>query len=173
VTEAGDSPNVKEGQIITMRKLRDENSALKRKDGKLVERAGHSGHKPRTMLMGITRASLQTESFISAASFQETTKVLNEAAVSRERGQPERLEGERDRGSLDPCRYRHPRLPKGRGVRKGRVHQVDVREVDRAGDRRVNHHSQTPSPKWRGGISPRNGRRKRPSPPQPAEHRDQ
>ena len=82
VTDAGDSPNLKEGQIVTMRKLRDENSALKRKDAKPVEARPAKPATARTMLQGITRASLQTESFISAASFQETTKVLNEAAVS-------------------------------------------------------------------------------------------
>ncbi len=82
VTEAGDSPNVKVGQIITMRKLRDENSALKRKDAKLIEARQATPATSRQLLMGITRASLQTDSFISAASFQETTKVLNEAAVS-------------------------------------------------------------------------------------------
>jgi DNA-directed RNA polymerase subunit beta' len=82
VTDAGDSPNMKEGQIVTMRKLRDENSALKRKDAKPVEARPAKPATARTMLQGITRASLQTESFISAASFQETTKVLNEAAVS-------------------------------------------------------------------------------------------
>ncbi len=82
VTSAGDSANVKEGQIINLRKLRDENSVLKRKDGKLVETRPATPATSRQLLMGITRASLQTESFISAASFQETTKVLNEAAVA-------------------------------------------------------------------------------------------
>ncbi|HRQ84712.1 MAG TPA: DNA-directed RNA polymerase subunit beta', partial [Flavobacteriales bacterium] len=82
VANAGDSPNVKEGQIITLRKLRDENSVLKRKDGKLVETRPATPATSKQLLMGITRASLQTESFISAASFQETTKVLNEAAVA-------------------------------------------------------------------------------------------
>ena len=82
VTEAGDSAGLKEGQIVTMRKLRDENSALKRKDAKPVEARPAKPATARTMLQGITRASLQTESFISAASFQETTKVLNEAAVN-------------------------------------------------------------------------------------------
>ncbi|MBL7937810.1 MAG: DNA-directed RNA polymerase subunit beta' [Flavobacteriales bacterium] len=82
VTEAGDSTTMKVGQIVTMRKLRDENSGLKRKDQKLVEARAANPATARTMLQGITRASLQTESFISAASFQETTKVLNEAAVS-------------------------------------------------------------------------------------------
>ena len=82
VTDAGDSTSLKVGQIVTMRKLRDENSALKRKDQKLAEARTANPATARTMLQGITRASLQTESFISAASFQETTKVLNEAAVS-------------------------------------------------------------------------------------------
>ncbi len=82
VTESGDSPNLKVGQIITMRKLRDENSVLRRKDAKLVEARQATPATSRTLLQGITRASLQTDSFISAASFQETTKVLNEAAVS-------------------------------------------------------------------------------------------
>ena len=82
VVDAGDSSSFKEGQIITARKLRDENSALKRKDAKPVEARHAAPATARTMLQGITRASLQTESFMSAASFQETTKVLNEAAVS-------------------------------------------------------------------------------------------
>jgi len=82
VTEAGDSTTLKVGQIVTLRKLRDENSGLKRKDQKLAEARPANPATARTMLQGITRASLQTESFISAASFQETTKVLNEAAVN-------------------------------------------------------------------------------------------
>ncbi len=82
VTDAGESTNLKVGQIITMRKLRDENSVLKRKDAKLVEARQATPATSRQLLMGITRASLQTDSFISAASFQETTKVLNEAAVA-------------------------------------------------------------------------------------------
>ncbi len=82
VTDAGDSTSLKEGQIVTMRKLRDENSALKRKDARPVEARPAKPATARIMLQGITRASLQTDSFISAASFQETTKVLNEAAVS-------------------------------------------------------------------------------------------
>jgi len=82
VTDAGDSPSLKVGQMVTARKLRDENSALKRKDAKLAEARLAKPATARTMLQGITRASLQTDSFISAASFQETTKVLNEAAVN-------------------------------------------------------------------------------------------
>jgi DNA-directed RNA polymerase subunit beta' len=82
VVDAGDSTVLKEGQIITARKLRDENSQLRRKDMKLVEARDAIAATSRPRLQGITRASLQTQSFISAASFQETTKVLNEAAVA-------------------------------------------------------------------------------------------
>jgi DNA-directed RNA polymerase subunit beta' len=82
VLEPGDSDSLKAGMIISARKLRDENSRLRRQDKKLVETRDAIPATSRTMLQGITRASLQTKSFISAASFQETTKVLNEAAVS-------------------------------------------------------------------------------------------
>ena len=85
VTEPGDSPNLKPGQIISVRKLRDENSVLKRKDMKLIETRDAIAATSSQMLQGITRASLGTKSFISAASFQETTKVLNEAAISGKR----------------------------------------------------------------------------------------
>jgi DNA-directed RNA polymerase subunit beta' len=82
VTEAGDSANVKPGQIISIRKLRDENSQLKRKDMKLIEVRDAQSATVTQIIMGITKASLGTHSFMSAASFQETTKVLNEAAIS-------------------------------------------------------------------------------------------
>lgn len=82
VLEPGDSTNVKAGQIISARKLRDENSMLKRKDMKQIEARDAIAATSTSILQGITRASLQTNSFISAASFQETTKVLNEAAVN-------------------------------------------------------------------------------------------
>ena len=81
VTDAGDSQNVFAGQIISMRKLRDENSSLKRRDMKTVETRPIVAATSNQVLQGITRAALQTTSFISAASFQETTKVLNEAAI--------------------------------------------------------------------------------------------
>ena len=81
VTDAGDSPNVQQGMIISVRKLRDENSALKRKDQKQVEVRDIIPATSNQILQGITRAALQTSSFMSAASFQETTKVLNEAAI--------------------------------------------------------------------------------------------
>ena len=81
VTDAGDSTEVQPGQIITARKLRDENSALKRRDMRLIQVRDALPATSEQILQGITRAALQTSSFISAASFQETTKVLNEAAI--------------------------------------------------------------------------------------------
>ncbi len=90
VVEPGDSENLKAGQIITARRLRDENSQLKRKDLKPVEARDAVPATSSQILQGITRAALQTKSFMSAASFQETTKVLNEAAIS---GKIDRLEG--------------------------------------------------------------------------------
>ena len=90
VEDAGESENLKAGQIITARELRDENSLLKRADKNLVTARDAVAATATPILQGITRASLQTKSFISAASFQETTKVLNEAAVS---GKVDTLEG--------------------------------------------------------------------------------
>ncbi len=90
VVDAGDSENLKPGQIVTPRKLRDENSMLKRRDMKLVEVRDVIPATSNQILQGITRAALQTTSFMSAASFQETTKVLNEAAIN---GKVDRLEG--------------------------------------------------------------------------------
>ncbi|MFI3277865.1 MAG: DNA-directed RNA polymerase subunit beta' [Rikenellaceae bacterium] len=81
VTDAGDSQSVQAGQIITVRRLCDENSSLKRKDMRAVEVREIVPATSNQVLQGITRAALQTSSFISAASFQETTKVLNEAAI--------------------------------------------------------------------------------------------
>jgi DNA-directed RNA polymerase subunit beta' len=82
VEEPGDSPTFKAGQIISARKLRDEISMLKRKDKKLVEARDAKPATAFQILQGITRASLQTKSWISAASFQETTKVLTQAAIN-------------------------------------------------------------------------------------------
>ncbi|MGB5700798.1 DNA-directed RNA polymerase subunit beta' [Muriicola sp.] len=90
VLEVGESENLKAGMIITARELRDENSILKRSDKSLVTARDAVAATATPVLQGITRASLQTKSFISAASFQETTKVLNEAAVS---GKIDDLEG--------------------------------------------------------------------------------
>ena len=82
VVDPGDSATLKAGQIVSVRRLRDENSILKRKDMKLVEVRDAIAATSSPLLQGITRASLGTKSFISAASFQETTKVLNEAAIA-------------------------------------------------------------------------------------------
>ena len=90
VTDPGDSQTLKAGQIVTARKLRDENSALKRKDLKLIQVRDAIPATSELILQGITRAALQTSSFMSAASFQETTKVLNEAAIN---GKVDTLEG--------------------------------------------------------------------------------
>lgn len=90
VEDAGDSERLKPGQILTVRELRDENSILRREDKTLVTARDAVAATATPILQGITRASLQTKSFISAASFQETTKVLNEAAVS---GKIDTLEG--------------------------------------------------------------------------------
>ncbi len=81
ITDSGDSNNLRSGQIVTARKLRDENSVLKRKDLKPVEARDAVAATSSQKLQGITRAALQTKSFLSAASFQETTRVLNEAAI--------------------------------------------------------------------------------------------
>ena len=89
VMDAGDSP-LKPGQIITVRKLRDENSVLKRRDARVIEARDVVPATSYQILQGITRAALQTQSFLSAASFQETTKVLNEAAIY---GKTDYLEG--------------------------------------------------------------------------------
>ena len=90
ITDAGDSQTYRAGMIITQRKLRDENSALKRKDLKTMTVRDAVPATSEQILQGITRAALQTSSFMSAASFQETTKVLNEAAIN---GKTDTLEG--------------------------------------------------------------------------------
>ncbi|MDD4498800.1 MAG: DNA-directed RNA polymerase subunit beta', partial [Bacteroidales bacterium] len=90
VTDAGDSQELKPGQTVTVRRLRDENSTLKRKDLKLVQARDAMPATSNQVLQGITRAALRTNSFMSAASFQETTKVLSEAAIF---GKSDTLEG--------------------------------------------------------------------------------
>jgi DNA-directed RNA polymerase subunit beta' len=90
VTDAGESENLHPGQIVTVRQLRDENSALKRADKKTVEARDAVPATSNQVLQGITRAALRTNSFMSAASFQETTKVLSDAAI---RGKVDTLEG--------------------------------------------------------------------------------
>ena len=90
VTDPGDSETLQKGQIVTARRLRDENSSLKRRDLRTVEVRDAQPATSTQILQGITRAALQTSSFMSAASFQETTKVLNEAAIN---GKSDYLEG--------------------------------------------------------------------------------
>lgn len=90
IIDSGDSENYQAGQIITQRKLRDENSLLKRNDKKEMVVRDAMPATSEQILQGITRAALQTSSFMSAASFQETTKVLNEAAIN---GKTDYLEG--------------------------------------------------------------------------------
>ena len=109
IEDAGDSKTLKPGQIITMRQLRDENSIIRREDGKLAEARDARPATATPILQGITRASLQTKSFISAASFQETTKVLNEAAVS---AKVDDLDGLKENVIVGH------RIPAGTGVRR-------------------------------------------------------
>ena len=109
VEDAGDSENLKAGQIITSRQLRDENSILRRNDQNLATARDAQPATAEQVLQGITRASLQTKSFISAASFQETTKVLNEAAVN---GKIDTLEGLKENVIVGK------RIPAGTGMRK-------------------------------------------------------
>ncbi|SDG71392.1 DNA-directed RNA polymerase subunit beta' [Psychroflexus sediminis] len=109
VEDAGDSSTLKPGQVVTLRELRDENSILKREDKQLVTARDAESATAAPILQGITRASLQTKSFISAASFQETTKVLNEAAVS---GKVDYLEGLKENVIVGH------RIPAGTGLRE-------------------------------------------------------
>ena len=109
VEEVGDSENLKAGQVITSRDLRDENSYLKREGKALVSARDAQPATATPELQGITRASLQTKSFISAASFQETTKVLNEAAVS---GKEDTLEGLKENVIVGH------KIPAGTGLRE-------------------------------------------------------
>ena len=109
VLDSGDSTNFQPGQMVTARRLREENSSLKRKDLKLVETRDAVPATSSPVLQGITRAALQTRSFMSAASFQETTKVLNEAAIS---GRVDKLEGMKENVIVGN------RIPAGTGLRE-------------------------------------------------------
>ena len=109
VEESGDSETFKVGKLVSTRQLRDENSILQRDDKKLVSARDAKPATASTQLQGITRASLQTKSFISAASFQETTKVLNEAAVN---GKNDSLEGLKENVIVGH------KIPAGTGNRK-------------------------------------------------------
>ena len=119
VVNAGDSETMHAGQIVTSRRLRDENSLLKRQDKKIVEVRDAMPATSTQILQGITRASLATSSFMSAASFQETTKVLNEAAIN---GKSDYLEGMKENvicGHL---------IPAGTGMREYEKIVVGSRE---------------------------------------------
>ena len=109
IEDAGDSVTLKPGQIVTARELRDENSILKREDKSVITARDARPATATPILQGITRASLQTKSFISAASFQETTKVLNEAAVN---GKVDNLDGLKENVIVGH------RIPAGTGLRK-------------------------------------------------------
>jgi len=109
VEDAGSSETLKPGMIISVRRLRDENSSLKRRDLKLVAARDAQAAVAKPTLMGITQASLGTESFVSAASFQETTKVLSEAAV---RGKRDELKGLKENVIVGHL------IPAGTGMRK-------------------------------------------------------
>jgi len=109
IEDAGDSTIFKSGQIITARRLRDENSILKRKDMKIMTSRDAMPATSKQVLQGITRAALQTSSFISAASFQETTKVLNEAAIN---GKIDKLEGLKENVIVGH------KIPAGTGLRE-------------------------------------------------------
>ena len=109
IVDSGDSQMFKPGMIITARKLRDENSLLKRKDLKLVEARDAVPATSSQVLQGITKAALQTNSFMSAASFQETTKVLNEAAIL---GKVDYLEGLKENVIVGH------KIPAGTGLRE-------------------------------------------------------
>ncbi len=109
VVDAGDSKDVQAGQMITARELRDENSKLKREDQVLVQVREALPATATPILQGITRAALQTKSFMSAASFQETTKVLNEAAVA---GRVDELNGLKENVIVGH------RIPAGTGLKE-------------------------------------------------------
>ncbi|MBX2903932.1 MAG: DNA-directed RNA polymerase subunit beta' [Chitinophagales bacterium] len=109
VTEAGDSINLKPGQILTLRKIREENSVLKRNDKKVVEYRDAIPATATPQLQGITRASLSTGSWISAASFQETTKVLSTSSIA---AREDYLEGLKENVIVGH------RIPAGTGLRK-------------------------------------------------------
>ncbi|HHM21095.1 MAG TPA: DNA-directed RNA polymerase subunit beta', partial [Bacteroidetes bacterium] len=109
VTDPGDSSKLKAGQLVTLRQIREENSFLKRNDRKLVQFRDAVPATSSPMLQGITRSSLGTESWISAASFQETTKVLSSAAIQ---AKPDELYGLKENVIVGK------RIPAGTGLRK-------------------------------------------------------
>lgn len=119
ITDAGDSEVLKSGQIVSLRQLRDENSKLKRMDKKIVVARQAVPATSSPIIQGITRASLQTDSWISAASFQETTKVLNEAAV---RGKKDDLLGLKENVIVGKL------IPAGTGLREFKDYVVGSKD---------------------------------------------
>ena len=119
VEDPGDSDEVRKGQIISAKKLRDVNSILKRKDMKLVQVRDARPATGKPILQGITRASLQTHSFISAASFQETTKVLTEAAIN---AKSDNLIGMKENVIVGQ------KIPAGTGIRRYQTIEVGSKE---------------------------------------------
>jgi DNA-directed RNA polymerase subunit beta' len=128
VIDPGDSDSLHAGQIVSARKLRDENSQLKRKDKRLIEARDAIPATSSQILQGITRAALQTSSFMSAASFQETTKVLNEAAIS---GKIDNLEGLKENVIVGHL------IPAGTGLREYLRYKVANKEEIEAAYRAV------------------------------------
>ena len=128
VEDKGDSENLENGQIITARQLRDENSSLRRQDKQLVTARDTKPATAKQILQGITRASLQTKSFISAASFQETTKVLTEAAINAKQ---DFLEGMKENVIVGHL------IPAGTGLREyqhlrvGNIEQLEAAKAER------------------------------------------
>jgi len=117
VTERGESETFREGQIVTARRLRDENSQLRRRDKKLVEARDAVPATSSQILQGITRAALQTKSWMSAASFQETTKVLTEAAIN---GKVDPLIGLKENVIIGKL------IPAGTGMKRYRSVKLDT-----------------------------------------------
>lgn len=120
ITDPGDSEELKAGQMVSARKLRDENTQLKREDKKIAQSRDAVAATSKPLLQGITRSSLHTQSFISAASFQETTKVLNEAAIS---GKEDHLLGLKENVIVGH------RIPAGTGVREFMKLKIDSTET--------------------------------------------
>ena len=143
VVDEGDSQTMHKGQIVTARKLRDENSMLKRRDMKLVKVREAIPATSTQILQGITRAALQTKSFMSAASFQETTKVLNEAAIN---GKTDYLEGMKENvicGHLIPAgtgQREFDKIVVGSKEEYERIQANKRTVLDYAGDGATSHH---------------------------------
>ena len=133
VTEGGDSNRLKPGQLVTLRQLREENSFLKRNDKKTVEYRDAIAATSSPLLQGITKSSLGTHSWISAASFQETTKVLSTAAIGAKRDE---LNGLKENVIVGK------RIPAGTGLKKYQNLFVTSREAQDAYEARRAHYEE-------------------------------